>query len=69
MSVARPIDEGQEARRNAIRQIIRTTRVGTQEELRQLLRDEGFDVTQATLSRDLSRLRARRVSLAEGGSV
>lgn len=62
-------DDIQEARRAAITQIVRTQRVGTQEELRQLLAESGFDVTQATLSRDLSRLKARRVSLPEGGSM
>lgn len=62
-------EEGHEARRAAIRTIIRNQRVGTQEDLRLLLAKEGFDVTQATLSRDLARLKARRVSLPEGGSV
>ncbi len=62
-------DESRDARRGAIRSLIRNQRVGTQEELRQLLQEEGFDVTQATLSRDLARLKARRVSLQEGGSV
>lgn len=59
----------QVARRAAIRRIIRGRRVGTQEELRALLADAGFDVTQATLSRDLARLAARRVSLPEGGTA
>jgi transcriptional regulator of arginine metabolism len=57
------------SRREAIRELIRAHRIGTQEELRQRLADVGFDVTQATLSRDLARLRARRVTMAEGGSV
>lgn len=62
-------DDVQEARRAAIVQIVRTNRVGTQEDLRQLLAESGFEVTQATLSRDLSRLKARRVSLPEGGTI
>ncbi|HEY0839790.1 MAG TPA: arginine repressor [Vulgatibacter sp.] len=62
-------DDVQEQRRAEIRQIVRTRRVGTQEELRQLLAESGFDVTQATLSRDLSKLKARRISLPEGGTV
>lgn len=57
------------ARREAIRELLRTTRVGTQEELRDLLFERKFDVTQATLSRDLARLGARRVTLTDGGSV
>lgn len=57
------------ARQDAIRRIIRTTAVSTQEELGELLASEGFDVTQATLSRDLAQLGAMRVSLPEGGTV
>jgi transcriptional regulator of arginine metabolism len=56
-------------RRAVIAEIIRTERVGTQEELRLSLKSRGFDTTQATLSRDLARLKARRVSLPEGGTV
>jgi transcriptional regulator of arginine metabolism len=56
-------------RRETIRALIRNERIATQEELRQLLEGQGYDVTQATLSRDLQRLAARRVSLPEGGSV
>ncbi|HYX90142.1 MAG TPA: arginine repressor [Myxococcaceae bacterium] len=58
-----------DTRRAAIRALIRSRRVGTQEELRQLLASQGYDVTQATLSRDLARLGARRVSLPEGGTA
>ncbi|PTL85970.1 arginine repressor [Vitiosangium sp. GDMCC 1.1324] len=57
------------ARQEAIRRIIRAHAVSTQEELGQLLAREGFDVTQATLSRDLAQLGAMRVSLPEGGTV
>ncbi|MFL5321770.1 MAG: arginine repressor [Myxococcaceae bacterium] len=56
-------------RRGAIRSLLRTQRVGTQEELGELLAKKGFEVTQATLSRDLAKLKARRVTLPEGGSV
>jgi transcriptional regulator of arginine metabolism len=58
-----------DTRRAAIRELIRSRLVGTQEELRQLLASQGYDVTQATLSRDLARLGARRVSLPEGGTA
>ncbi|HEX8433754.1 arginine repressor [Archangium sp.] len=57
------------ARQETIRRIIRAHAVATQEELGQLLAREGFDVTQATLSRDLAQLGAMRVSLPEGGTV
>lgn len=54
-------------RREIIRQLLRTQKVGTQEELGELLARKGYEVTQATLSRDLAKLRARRVTLPEGG--
>jgi transcriptional regulator of arginine metabolism len=57
------------ARQDAIRRIIRAHAVSTQDELGQLLAREGYDVTQATLSRDLAQLGAMRVSLPEGGTV
>ena len=56
-------------RRAAIAEILRSRPVGTQEELRELVLSRGYDVTQATLSRDLQKLRARRVSLPDGGSM
>ncbi|HVP61290.1 MAG TPA: arginine repressor [Myxococcaceae bacterium] len=58
-----------EARREAIRRLIRGHRVATQEDLRSLLASQGFEVTQGTLSRDLARLGARRASGSEGGTV
>jgi transcriptional regulator of arginine metabolism len=57
------------ARQEAIRRIVRAHAVSTQEDLGQRLSREGFDVTQATLSRDLAQLGAMRVSLPEGGTV
>lgn len=62
-------DDSTRGRRDAIRALIRNERIGTQEDLRQRLHGQGFDVTQATLSRDLARLKARRVTLPEGGSI
>ena len=57
-----------QARRHAVAKLIRAGEVSTQEELRELLLKQGFDVTQATLSRDLARLGARRVSSPRGGT-
>ena len=57
------------ARRAAIVELIRTRHVSTQSELRGLLLGRGFDVTQATLSRDLAKLHARRASLPDGGTA
>jgi len=53
-------------RREAVGRILRAGRVATQEELLAALRAEGFQATQATLSRDLARLGARRVSRPDG---
>jgi transcriptional regulator of arginine metabolism len=57
------------ARRDAIRKLIRSRVIVSQEELGKLLSEEGFETTQATLSRDLARLGARRVPRTEGGSA
>lgn len=57
------------ARREVIRRILRTHLVATQEELAFLLQKDGIEVNQATLSRDLSALKARRVTLPEGGPI
>jgi transcriptional regulator of arginine metabolism len=65
-------DEGRgdpDIRRAAVRQLIKSRLVATQEELRELVLAQGFDVTQATLSRDLAQIGARRVSLPEGGTA
>src|SRR5512140_1805453 len=53
-------------RRDAVARIIRSRRVGTQEELLAALEEAGEHATQATLSRDLARLGARRISRPEG---
>ncbi len=40
----------------AIREILSTERISTQEELCEILKDRGYDVTQATVSRDIKEL-------------
>lgn len=57
-----------ERRRQAVARIIRTGRISTQEDLLAELRRQGLRATQATLSRDLARLGARRASQPEGGT-
>lgn len=57
------------ARRELIRRILRSQLVSTQEELGHFLEREGVEVTQATLSRDLAKLMAHRVTLPDGGTV
>jgi transcriptional regulator of arginine metabolism len=54
-------------RQAAIREIIAAHDVGSQEELRRLLRQRGWDVTQSTLSRDLRDLRLARLPTPAGG--
>ncbi len=55
-----------EERLQALRQLILTRSVSSQEELLCLLNADGFDVTQATLSRDLKALRVGKVSSPDG---
>ena len=55
-------------RRDAVARIIRTRPIGTQDEILSALARAGFRATQATLSRDLARLGARRVSRPQGGT-
>ena len=51
-------------RHNAIRELVTSTLVDNQDELRRKLRRRGFEVTQATLSRDIHEL---RLSKGPGG--
>ena len=57
------------ARRDEIRAIIASRPVATQEDLRELLAARGHAVTQATLSRDLAQLGARRAAQPGGGTA
>lgn len=53
-------------RQSAILEIVEQRAVSSQEDLRKLLLQRGWDVTQATLSRDLRELRLARVPTPEG---
>lgn len=53
-------------RHAAIRELVAAQPVGSQEELRQLLKDRGWDVTQSTLSRDLREMRLARIPTTDG---
>jgi transcriptional regulator of arginine metabolism len=59
----------QRRRRDFVARLLRARRIGTQEELLDALRAGGIEATQATLSRDLAELGARRVSRPQGGTV
>ena len=63
------VDADSAARRQTLRALLRRERIGTQQELARRLAREGYDVTQATLSRDLAKLEARRTALPGGGTV
>ena len=53
-------------RHAAILRLVQEHRLGSQENLRELLADQGFEVTQATLSRDIRELRLVKLPDAEG---
>jgi len=49
-------------RRVRTREIIRDHAIGSQEDLLKLLKDEGFELTQATLSRDLKKMNVSKIA-------
>ncbi len=51
-------------RREMIRQIVSSTRIGTQEQLVALLKEGGMDTTQSTVSRDIRELRLKKTGPA-----
>ncbi|HOG55246.1 MAG TPA: hypothetical protein PKV37_07550, partial [Candidatus Fermentibacter daniensis] len=53
-------------RLDALRKLLSEKEVGDQIEITKLLKDLGFKVTQATISRDLLELGAARVSIRPG---
>lgn len=56
-------------RLKSIRKLIKNYRIESQDELLKHLQEEGFDVTQATLSRDLKLLKVGKVSDGHSGYV
>ncbi|HOX48123.1 MAG TPA: ArgR family transcriptional regulator [Spirochaetales bacterium] len=54
-------------RLKAVRVIIKSNRIDSQDQLLQLLAEQGFSVTQATLSRDLKYLKVGKVSDGHAG--
>ena len=49
-------------RHNEIVELIKSREIGTQEELLDLLKNKGYDVTQATISRDIRELNLTKVN-------
>ena len=56
-------------RLEALRMIISSRQLGSQEELLNALQEEGFQLTQATLSRDLKQLKVAKASTLRGNYV
>ena len=56
-----------QSRQSAILNIIQNRRIETQEELAEALREEGYAITQATVSRDIKQLRLVKVLSPSGG--
>ena len=50
----------------AIKEIISTTEIGSQEELLHSLAERGFELTQGTLSRDMKQL--KKLTISDGAS-
>ena len=57
------------SRLEALRIIISSRQLGSQEELLNALQEEGFKLTQATLSRDLKQLKVAKASTLSGNYV
>ena len=56
-------------RLNAIRIIISNERIGSQDELLKKLYAQGFELTQATLSRDLKQLKVAKTAASDGSYI
>lgn len=56
-------------RHQAIREIISSAQIGSQEKLLDLLHERGYDLTQATLSRDLKQMKVAKVAGSNGDYV
>jgi len=54
-------------RQEAIRMLLSSQRVETQEELADALRAQGFQVTQATVSRDMKEMHLTKMAIKDGG--
>ncbi len=56
-------------RLKSIRKIVHENKISSQDELLQMLFEEGFSLTQATLSRDLKQLKIAKMPDYEGGYI
>ncbi len=60
-------EKTKELRREAIMHLISVESIGTQQALAERLVEEGFDVTQATVSRDIRELKLVKAASSDGG--
>lgn len=56
-------------RLNTIKMVISSSEIGSQEELLKVLQSHGFELTQATLSRDLKQLKVAKAATPSGNYV
>lgn len=62
----RDVGSGKRERHNTVLELVGTHVIGSQEDLRRLMEERGWRVTQATLSRDLRELGVVRIPTDEG---
>ena len=55
------------SRQQRILELISQYEIETQEELAEKLREDGFDVTQATVSRDIREMQLSKIAISNGG--
>jgi len=56
-------------RHRIIKEILLTNQVGSQDQLLKILTEKGFELTQATLSRDIKELKIVKVPTSKGGYI
>ena len=61
--------KGRNSRLKSIKKIIKTSKIESQETLLGLLQKEGYEVTQATLSRDMKLLKIGKISDGNNGYI
>jgi transcriptional regulator of arginine metabolism len=64
-----PLMKNKSNRLLLIKDLIKNNKIGSQEELLTMLKESNFDLTQATLSRDLKQLKVAKMPDYEGGYV
>ena len=69
MHIPRCILKDRLLRLKTIRKLIKNNRIESQDELLNHLQNEGFEVTQATLSRDLKLMKVGKISDGHNGYV